>query len=147
MAEGPADGTRKRSRSPSDSEQPKVHKRANTGPTSTQQQNDSNGLDGTSSARVPTVSPASLNDVAMPDALSSTTNDTAASTPTATAPVKPEMLANADTPGSPTSLTAGRLVLWRTPRTCGGHPHALPHRNPGRLHYHRQRRQARQRDS
>lgn len=110
MAEGPADGTRKRSRSPSDSEQPKVHKRANTGaPSSTQHQNDSNGLDGTSSARIPTASAAPLNDVAMPDAPSSTSNDTAASTPTATAApaVKPEMNPPTDAPGSPSGLTGG----------------------------------------
>lgn len=111
MAEGPADGTRKRSRSPSDSEQPKVHKRANTGaPSSTQQKNDSNGLDGTSSssARIPTASAASLNDVAMPDAPSSTSNDTAASTPTATAaPAKPDMNLSSDAPGSPSALTGG----------------------------------------
>jgi poly(rC)-binding protein 2/3/4 len=81
------DGTRKRSRSPSDSDHQKQHKRANTGaPTSAQPQDDSTrvALD-ESNGSVPTATSASLNDVSMTEQSSTSVNDTAASTPTDTA--------------------------------------------------------------
>lgn len=88
-ASGSIDGNRKRSRSPSDSEQPKL-KRANTGlqaSASTKSGNDSSRVvDSTNSA--PTVTAVSVNDrdVSMKsnEADDTTVNDTAASTPTAT---------------------------------------------------------------
>lgn len=81
-----ADGTRKRSRSPSDSDQQTQHKRANTG--ATQSADESTGVDSTTSpGSVPTAAAAAVNDVAMLDAQN--IDDTAASTPTATAPVPP----------------------------------------------------------
>lgn len=84
----PADGTRKRSRSPSDSDLHKTHKRANTGaPTSSQTADESTRVHESStsaSGSVPTSRVAALNDVPMSDAPSNSA-DTAASTPTATA--------------------------------------------------------------
>ena len=74
------DGTRKRSRSPSDIDQEKLHKRANTG-ASTQQSNESSQAKPTASS----ISTTSLNDATMLDTSVLNSNDTAASTPTATA--------------------------------------------------------------
>lgn len=88
-ASGSTDGNRKRSRSPSDSEQPKL-KRANTGlqaSASTKSGNDSSRVvDSTNTA--PTVTAVSVNDrdVSMKNNevdTDTTVNDTAASTPTA----------------------------------------------------------------
>lgn len=103
------DGNRKRSRSPSDAEQQKQHKRANTGAPTSQQQDDSTqvALD-ESTGTVPTTTQASLNDVAMTEqSASANINDTTASTPTDSAAPADPVNGNKSTTASSTERASG----------------------------------------
>ena len=112
MPESDSNRKRSRSRSPSDTEQPKQHKRANTGAVSHPDDPSSLPTSTSNTHLTPTSSPAPANDVNMTDPSSTAATDSATSATDDTAKGSAEtnnpMAAhlNASTSAAPTSATA-----------------------------------------